>query len=303
MATADFELSMTLYGTPEELHSLLTVYKDYTNGSNGVKFVTISAKRVTEDTIVVCAIGPYGHYSKLNDVDIFRDMAEVAPNATFKAEITGNTTYTQQSLSCELSGGILHINTYFESNDFPADAYVEYFMEKLPHKKFVKMFKLDEDDFDDAVYWGFITDALTYTDTNIADMEYDEIMDSIEEESELDEDDYENVRKKLRALKIEGFEDFCRGKDFGERQELKYDPIAKAYMGNDSPVTKSNTPYDATDMMRNYLKENGLPYDDNAIASLSVEDAYAIMAGTYGKDADSIDDEDSEDDDFEDEDE
>lgn len=33
-----------------------------------------------------------------------------------------------------------------------------------------------------------------------------------------------------------------------------------------------------------YFEENNIPYDDDTIANLSVEDMYAILAGTYGKD-------------------
>lgn len=41
--------------------------------------------------------------------------------------------------------------------------------------------------------------------------------------------------------------------------------------------------YSANDEIIAYLKENNLPYDDETIANLSVDDVYAIMEGTYGK--------------------
>lgn len=41
--------------------------------------------------------------------------------------------------------------------------------------------------------------------------------------------------------------------------------------------------YSTNDEIIAYLKENNLPYDDATIANLSIDDVYAILAGTYGK--------------------
>lgn len=41
--------------------------------------------------------------------------------------------------------------------------------------------------------------------------------------------------------------------------------------------------YSTNDEIIAYLKENNLPYDDETIANLSIDDVYAILAGTYGK--------------------
>ncbi|MBQ3112461.1 MAG: hypothetical protein IJC70_06260 [Firmicutes bacterium] len=41
---------------------------------------------------------------------------------------------------------------------------------------------------------------------------------------------------------------------------------------------------DINEIIIAYLKANGLPHDAAAIAKLSMEDVYAIMAGTFGKD-------------------
>lgn len=50
--------------------------------------------------------------------------------------------------------------------------------------------------------------------------------------------------------------------------------------------TKSNEVENVNDMIVEYLKANNMPCDNEAISKLSVEDVYAIMAGTFGKEDD-----------------
>ena len=46
---------------------------------------------------------------------------------------------------------------------------------------------------------------------------------------------------------------------------------------------RANEVVNANEMIIEYLKANNLPHDEAAIDRLSVDDVYAIMAGTYGK--------------------
>jgi len=70
----------------------------------------------------------------------------------------------------------------------------------------------------------------------------------------------------------EAYEEWIDDPDYGAIIDLK------------KPRIKSNEAFDANDMIIEYLKANNLPHDEAAIAKLSMEDVYAIMAGTFGKD-------------------
>ena len=67
--------------------------------------------------IEVAGWGPYGNVFMLNDADIFRELAEVAPNAFFEACVEGAGTYEEQELNCTLCNGILRISTSYLEND------------------------------------------------------------------------------------------------------------------------------------------------------------------------------------------
>ncbi len=303
MATADFEFEMTVDGKTEDTLSVLRVLKVYSEGEKGIYFSSIELTKddetvdfddmdwdeindfITTDntSLNIHALGPYGRYGELNDIDIFRDMAEAAPEAYFNVEITGSTTYTVQSLNCELKDKILHIKTYFESNEAGPEAYVEYVLKLLPYNKFIELFNIDTDQFDDDSYSEFISDVGVYQDDCFTHMEYDEFMENLKAHSGcsmLQDDEYEEIMEDLRKLNILGYYEFIEDYDAGTSKELEYDPIAKAYIGN-APILKSNQVYNVTDVMREYLRKKGLPYDDESIAKLSLEDAYAILDGTY----------------------
>ncbi len=304
MATADFELTMTVNGEKEDLLSILNVLKRYDEGEKGVYFSSIEINKNEESVnideidddemeffatpdntpLTISAIGPYGHYGELNDVDIFRDIAEAAPEAYFEAEITGNTTYTVQSLNCELKDKILHIKTYFESNEEGPEAYIQYVLKLLPYNKFIDLFKVKSDDFDEDSYSEFIDDVSTYQDECFIDMEYDEFMENLNAysaDSELDEDEYEEIINSLQELNIRGYYEFMEDYDAGTSEELDYDPIAKSYIGNQKNIFKSNQAYNVTDIMKDSLRKKGLPCDDEAVSKLSLEEAYSLIAEIF----------------------
>ncbi len=299
MGIAEFDVRIKLKGNAQELSAMLGVIALYNEGTKGVRFeldeirkgnvserfYSLNADKIrafaesADGEIEVRGLGPYGHYGYLNDVDIFRDMAEAAPHAEFKAEISGHTTYTWQRMNCELKDEDLHIYAEFEENNECPAAYHEYFIERLPYEKFIELFQLDEEEldeeeFDEDAYDEFISDFFATTERSVSDMEYDDLVDWLNVDTILDEQDFDAVLDKIREMEIDSYEDFQESFDGGSVTDLHYDPIAKAYVGNDEPVYKSGEAVDVTEQMRAYLKANSLPSDDAAIAALSVEDAY-----------------------------
>ena len=303
MGTADFDMSMTLRGTADEITVMLKEFKRYCGRDTEAYFSMPSAEIGDEHVVLdpddeefesmlekaqgeltVSAAGPYGKYFELNDVDVFRDMAKAAPNASFEAGIEGFTSYTEQKLDCELKDGILHISTFFMSNEEGPEAYIEYFMELLPFDDFVEMFEVDTTDFDEDSYREFIACCVIFNEGGLLDMDYEEFCGEMEDCAGVDETGYEAALERYAELEIMSFEQFEDDADFGDRFEYEYDPVAGEYIGKAKakPMVKPGVAYEINDDIRAYLEQNGLPCDDAAIAALSVEEVYEILAGTYG---------------------
>ena len=239
MATADFELNMNIECELEEAQSLVEVLKKYSEGFDGVYFTSMEANGfdVEDDleeffdefdgTIEVTAFGPYGSYMMLNDIDIFRDLAKAAPNAKFDAEIAGCTSYTEQSINCELEDGILHISTYFESNDEAPEAYEEYFLSKVPHQHFIDFFGIDSDEFDEDAYKTFINDVFCYFDDSFEELDYDEFTGNLDLDIEIDEDTFNEFVSGIDAM---NFYEFRDESECGIYEEFYYDPINNKYI-------------------------------------------------------------------------
>lgn len=108
----------------------------------------------------------------------------------------------------------------------------------------------------------------------------------------------------LGAGSCEDYEAFCEMAEgmcsdaADQLSEEEFDPDEDYYVTyrevlTDRPEFKKPYPieryheagkvYSANEMIIAYFEENGIPYDETTLASLTVEDVYAIMAGTYGK--------------------
>ena len=274
--TVFYRLDLMMEGTPEQLASMLRIYLRYDeknksrsayfsntringtdlycflNGDNricGDKYID----RITGEagikeilrcgTVNINADGPFGNYRKLNDVNLFREMAEAVPDASFTAEITGGETYAQSSLKCRLKERKLEINTFYLSLDdekgAELDMYAAYFKKLLPYREFIRYFKMDSDSFDSEAYDGFICESLgeNYYDKAFADLEYyvfAEELESFDAEPGIEEADYYSVmKKKIAPLNIRSAYDYCEKLDIeiqGQEEHLIYDPENKKYI-------------------------------------------------------------------------
>ena len=308
MGTAEFDMTMTLRGTQDEMRAMLKEFMRYCGGDTPAYFSMPSAmigdERVVFDLIdkaklesimenipcelEISACGPYGKYFELNDVDTFRDMSSAAPNAYFSAHIGGFTAYDSQNLDCELKDGRLHIATLFLSNEEGPEQYCEYFMERLPYGEFIDLFSIDQSEFDEGDYVEFVEFFLDDEDEGLLNKEYEDFIAEIGEDCVgVDEEGYAEALAKFAELGIESYDEFISD-DLGDRHKYEYDPVAGKYVGKAEFERVKILDYaggaNVNEEIREYLRENGLPCDDDAIAALSVEDAYAVLAGTYGKD-------------------
>lgn len=259
MGTADFNLNMTLKGKPEELQTLVNAFKGYSEGKNEAYFSFVQTEQCDDGSLKISALGPWGHYGVLNDVDVFRDLATAAPGASFKAKISGSTSYTQQELEASLENGILHICTYYEGNEEADEAYGDYFQKALPYRKFVKLFHLDKEEFDKDCYEEFIASDIFEED--ISEWDYDEFTDIFADyfAEDVDEDTFDEIMESFNALSIKSFDDFrfAHEDEFGTREEIDYDPISKTYIGRPAPL-KTGQAYIAEDLAERGIDLQGL---------------------------------------------
>ena len=259
MGTASFELNMTLNGTNEELMAMLGVFQKYVTGDESVYFLYPEISRdgegedfeemdeqgmqelleASQGDVEITADGPYGNYCELNDANLFREMAEVAPHAKLEANIIGNTTYTAQSLYASLGDGILHLRSTYEENGETDDAYIDYVKTCLPYQKFVELFQITDESFDEDTYGDFIYEVCMRGDCSFTDLSYNEWMEALECESDLEAEDFDAAMAVLKAMKIMSEEDFRweHEDDLSNETEMTYDPVAKAYISKSVTYT------------------------------------------------------------------
>ena len=251
MATADFDFEIIIDCNQVDMLEMLKVVRDYATNKKDVYFSNVSLdkglkisdfvqlntdeqlKQFIEDNKGKCildGLGPYGNYMELNDIDLFREMAEIAPNGYFSAKITGCTSYTEQNLECTLKDKILHVHTYLVSNEDLQDYYIQYVKEKLSYETFIELFKINEDDFSEEDYEMYIGDYFCYEDESISQVEIEDIIENVDVECGIDEEDYDDIKSTLEELEILSYEDHLPYNKAGEENEYDYDPITKTYM-------------------------------------------------------------------------
>lgn len=133
--TREYETAFMLYGEQADIKKMIDVIVCYQqHGERGAYFsypiTMVNGKSVlferrdlesdiyeliapflASGKVGITLSGPWGEYYKLNDIDLFREMAEVAPNAGFVARISGVEDYCIQRLDCELKDRKLNIKT------------------------------------------------------------------------------------------------------------------------------------------------------------------------------------------------
>ena len=247
MATADFDLNISIDCKHEDMFALVEVFKHYVDGNKGVHFNfvklnngndTVNIEDLSldklkefieecEKTLSIEALGPYGHYMELDDINVFREMSEAAPDGHFSAEINGCTSYTEQSLHCTLEDKILHVKTYFASNDDIQECYVNYVLSKLSYQQFINLFKIDEEEFSEEDYETYIDEYVCYEDESLSQRDIYDIIDDLDVECSIDEEDYETIKEELESSDILGYYEYQEDYETGEEKEYDYNPILK----------------------------------------------------------------------------
>jgi len=245
--TADFDMDMTLTGTADELYAMLMVFKKYDESISKVYFSLPRVSKVllsigehvmdmdetairnfvteNEGTIFISAGGPYGRYALLNEVDVFRKMAEAAPGATFKASIDGTNAAMAQRMECILENNLLRTEFWCEDFEDVGNAYVDYFLRFYSYNKFVENFGLDSD-FSEENYRELIWEHSYDICVNVDFEEFTEWMD-VYTSAEINEDDFDTFMDDLENSGILDRDSYEEDFSAGESEITVYDPVKK----------------------------------------------------------------------------
>ena len=158
MGAADFNTSAQIKGTREDVFAIVKILKSYAtekhdqySKSRNCQYLQ-SAYLANQDTVglgqrinymtdedlfefidssncdvIVGASGPYGHFGFLDEVKIFRDMADAAPNASFVGGMSGFNPGGDQDAAFELKNGLLYCKYAFgdEEDCYDDEEYCE----------------------------------------------------------------------------------------------------------------------------------------------------------------------------------
>ena len=136
--SADFWTELTLKGTEEEIFSMLKVmrmygdkYEEYKKHHNCAYLendyeglsdedLLVHAKNAKGKLEIECS-GPYGVFGLLEEVALFKDLADAAPTASFTGLISGFDSGGDQELKGTLRAGLLKQYTKYPCDEFDED--------------------------------------------------------------------------------------------------------------------------------------------------------------------------------------
>lgn len=129
---AEYETTVEMKGTLDEVKAMLDVFKEYShdkdiyfecayisrnyniNTRNRV-YLDSNQSKIDEyieklkGRVVVHAMGPWGRFSSLLEVGLYKRLSEAAPNAYFNMMMSGSDDYDGQSLNVEQKKGKIKI--------------------------------------------------------------------------------------------------------------------------------------------------------------------------------------------------
>lgn len=258
--SADFNTEILMKGKKEELMAMTKVLKSYVtekqnqynekrdcaymmsvriNDENYLTELTDeeleAVVETSNETVNVAAMGPYGVFGFLEEVRLFEDMAEAAPTAYFDGQMAGFNASGDQAKKGVLEDKQLHIyidypeesfDGFFDDDEEAQEEYVKAMKKLLPYSKFVKLFKIDKEEFGKEEYDDFIYDQMI--ENEFPDIDYDDFMDAVNNCAEIDEDAFYDITDDLSEAGVVPFEDY-NGNDDEWNEEMIYDPIAKKW--------------------------------------------------------------------------
>ncbi len=235
MGSAFYETRGAIKGSDAELSAFRDVLSRHTGKREGVWFIDCTFEKQNGSEQAFSASGPYGGFDSLSDVPVFREMAEAAPKAFFSIEVTGNTDFTEDEMTCTLSDGKLSIETRTVNSEDTDRAYLEYVTGKMPYEEFIKIYGIDPETLDAYAYEDLINDLIFGADCENSPFEtrYDEFLEALElqgAQTAMTEESYNEAAARARELGIMSSAAFGENNDCSVSECHVYDPVAKRWI-------------------------------------------------------------------------
>lgn len=160
------------------------------------------------ESVTISAMGPYGHFELFDGLNnILVETCKKVPNVEFDGILNSNYEVDGSDRIIEFAYKKKTLkyadSQYFQTHN--EDMYLKYIGKKLSYKRFTSLFKLDRDEFDEAMYEEIVLDFML--DNSFFEMEYDEMMDILPD-SQLKEEKFYDVMEKIEELEILPYEDY-----------------------------------------------------------------------------------------------
>lgn len=158
--------------------------------------------------ITISTMGPYGHFELFDGLNnILVETCKEVPTVEFDGVLNSNYEVDGSDRIIEFSYKKRTLkfadSQYFQTHD--EDMYLKYIGKKLSYKRFTSLFKLDREEFDEAMYEEIVLGDIL--EGSFFEMDYDEIMELLPD-SQLKEEKFDDVMEKIEELEILPYEDF-----------------------------------------------------------------------------------------------
>lgn len=236
MSSAYYETTGRMKGSARDLEDMAEVLRGYAQGVKDAYFTDLRFEDGAEGEVSFSAGGPYGKFDGLNDVDVFREMARIAPMAYFEVSVGGGDDWTQSELRCCLKGGTLKIESTVNSTEDDDRAYLEYVLGKMPYEKFIGLYGVDPDGLAEDEYENLVNDLIIdccEEETSPFAVDYDVMAERLDEyggEMSLDEEAYMLAREQAEELGIAAEYDFREEHDNSVTECFTFDAMTGQYI-------------------------------------------------------------------------
>jgi len=272
---AYYSTKIELSGTKEEIKKAISTLQSFSDGDvhlvstcicNGDERILLDDLH-SEEEVAACvekidapikieADGPWGSFGELSNVELFKELADVIPFSAFSCHISGQTTYYQEYMDCELKEKKLYITTFMKANEWICEDYGDEVRKTLPYMDFIQLLKLDEKEFDEDRYDEFIEEA-QYRSRFLCD-NFEEFLDCCGE-SGITEEEYNVIQKSMKEKGID-FDDFSIDHEAGRTKKEIYDPIESVRIKEKANKTIAGNIQDdklnVDDCYNGFFKEN-----------------------------------------------
>ena len=256
--SADLSTFIELEGTTKEVKAMIMVIKDFCGDNHDARLENTKLgqkkkfdgkgdvlleelnKKELDAFIVSCkkkiyveASGPYGRYGRVDEAGLFEAIAEVAPNAKFKARTNGFTTGQHDDLIADLKKGKLYITYRCNTNDelnsdedgvteksiydpikkeykreYSVEEYLDEMVTRLPLPQFKKLFGLSKAEISSEKYHEYIREC--YCSYHFPKMGYIDFKYAFPE-AEIEEEEFnQHVLKAIEDYGLVSYEKFCK---------------------------------------------------------------------------------------------